>query len=81
MQAKAEITSFGKAMKKRLIDMDKTQTWLIEQVREKTGLYFDSSYMYKICTGQLNGPNIIPVIREILNLPEQESEEQERPYD
>lgn len=68
----AVLTPFGKAIKKHLIDMGRTQTWLIEQVTRETGLYFDSSYMYKIQTGQLSTPKIVQAIREILDLPEQE---------
>jgi hypothetical protein len=66
------ITAFGKEIKKRLVDIEQTQTWLIEQVGERTGLYFDRSYMHKIQTGQLATPKIVQAIREILDLPEQE---------
>lgn len=67
----AVITPFGKEIKKRLVDMGHTQTWLIERVGEKTGLYFDRSYMYKIQTGKLAAPKIVQAIREILDLPEE----------
>lgn len=66
-----QFTAFGKEVKKRLIDMGRTQEWLIEQVRNQTGLYFDSSYAYKIFTGQRNTLKIVQAIREILDLPEQ----------
>lgn len=65
-----ELTPFGKTIKKRLVDVDHTQAWLIEQVSKTTGLYFDRSYMFKIQTGQLSTPKIIQAIREILDLPE-----------
>lgn len=64
----ANLTDFGKEIKKKLIDMDRTQTWLIEQVREKTGLYFDDSYLYKIQVGKLSTPKIVSAIQEILDL-------------
>lgn len=67
----AVLTPFGKEIKKRLVDIDRTQTWLIEQVRGVTGLYFDRSYMYKIQTGQLATPKIVQAIQDILDLPEQ----------
>lgn len=67
----AILTPFGKEIKKRLVDIDRTQAWLIEQVQGTTGLYFDRSYMHKIQTGQLATPKIIQAIREILDLPEQ----------
>lgn len=64
----AKLSEFGKDISKRLIDLSKPQTWLIEEVRNKTGLYFDDSYMYKIKTGQLSTPKIVQAICEILDL-------------
>ena len=61
-------TAFGKEVKKRLVDLDRKQTWLIEQVANKTGLYFDGSYLHKVMTGQLNTPKIIQAICEILGI-------------
>lgn len=61
-------TNFGKAVKHRLIDMDLTQNWLIEEVRRKTGLFFDSSYLQKILNGTCNSPKIIEAISEILQI-------------
>ena len=68
----AQRTAFGKDIEKRLIDLERTQGWLIEQVRQMTGLYFDYSYIYKIKTGQLSTPKIVQAIRDILDLPEQD---------
>ena len=67
----AILTPYGAAIKKRLVDIDRIQPWLIEQVQGTTGLYFDRSYMHKIQTGQLATPKIIQAIRDILDLPEQ----------
>lgn len=64
-------TAFAKEVEKRLIDLDKPQKWLLEQVREKTGLYFDTSYYTKLAHGKRNAPKIVGAIREILDLPEQ----------
>lgn len=64
----AALTDFGKQIKKRLIDLDKNQVWLIGQVREMTGLYFDNSYLYKIQTGQISTPSIVGAIRQILSI-------------
>ena len=64
---------FGKTVKKRLIDLDKTQKWLMEQIADKTGLYVDGFYLYKILTGQRNAPKITAAIMEILDLPEDDS--------
>ena len=65
---KAVCTEFGKAIKKKLIDLDQPQVWLIEQVKMKTGLYFDDSYLYKIVTGKLASPKVVTAIREILDI-------------
>lgn len=64
----AKLSEFGKDISKRLIDLSKPQTWLIEEVRNKTGLYFDDSYMYKIKTGQLSTPKIVQAVCEILDI-------------
>lgn len=61
-------TLFGKKIKKRLVDLDKKQSWLIDQVVSKTGLYFDDSYLYKVMTGQRNAPKIVQAICEILDI-------------
>jgi len=66
----ASATNFEKTVKIRLIEMDKPQTWLIEQVRERTGLYFDSSYLWKVLNGVLKPPVILQAIREALDLPD-----------
>ena len=68
---KVQVTEFGKSIKKRLVDLDRSQEWLMRQIREQTNLYIDSSYMYKILTGRLATPKIVAAIREILDLPEQ----------
>lgn len=65
-------TAFGKSVKKRLIDMEQSQGWLCERVREKTGLYFDDSYLSKICTGSYAPAKMVSAISEILEIPEDE---------
>ncbi len=67
-------TPFGKEIKKRLVDLDKNHSWLIDMVCTKTGLYFDGSYLHKIMTGKLNTPKVVQAIREILNIPDAPTE-------
>ena len=62
---------FKKAVKHRLVDMEMSQAELIRQVREKTGMFLDTSYINKIYRGEKNSPKIKRAIREILNLPEE----------
>ena len=64
------LTPFGKAIKKKLVDLDRSQDWLIDQVVMKTGLYFDGSYLHKIMTGKHSTPKVIQAIKEILNIPD-----------
>ena len=61
-------TEYGKTVKKKLIDMDKSQAWLINQVTEKTGLYMDSSYMGKIYRGENRSKKVLAAINEILGI-------------
>jgi len=67
---KNTLTPFGKAVKKKLVDMDKDHSWLIERVANLTGLYFDRSYLHKIMTGKLGTPKIVKAICEILEIAE-----------
>lgn len=63
-----KLCRFGKEIKKRLVDIDKNQEWLISKVQVDTGLYFDSSYLYKILTGRIATPSIIASICKILDI-------------
>ena len=65
---KKVINDFGKRVKIALIEKDKTQNWLIEQVREKTGMYFDTSYISKIFNDKNQPEKIVKAIEEILEL-------------
>lgn len=66
----SKFSDFGLAVKTKLLKLGKDQKWLETTVSEKTGLYVDSGYMYKILTGQRNATKIVEAIREILELPE-----------
>lgn len=69
----SKFTDFGLCVKTELLRMGKEQKWLEEAVSEKTGLFVDNGYMYKILTGQRNAPKIVAAICEVLNI--QESQE------
>lgn len=66
----AKLCDFGKEIKKRLVDIDRNQEWLISQVKADTGLYFDSSYLYRILVGKIATPKIVSSIRRILDIAE-----------
>ena len=63
-----KFTEFGLCVKTELLRQGKEQKWLQEQIKEKTGLFVDSGYMYKILTGQRNAPKIVKAICEILGI-------------
>lgn len=65
-----KVSDWGKAVKIRLIEIDKNQEWLIKEVIKRTGDYFDSSYLHRLLTGKLAGErglNGCPGKREIIN--------------
>jgi hypothetical protein len=64
----SKFSDFGLCVKTKLLQLGKEQKWLEEVVSEKTGLFVDSGYMYKILTGQRNAPKIVAAICEILNI-------------
>ena len=66
----SKFSDFGLCVKTELLRRGKEQKWLEEAVAEKTGLYVDSGYMYKVLTGKRNAPKIVAAIREILGLEE-----------
>lgn len=61
-------TPFGLCVKTKLLQRGKTQAWLIQRVREESGLFLDDGYLYKIITGQRNAPKIVQAIKEILEI-------------
>lgn len=70
--SEVKICQYGKEIKKRLVDIDKTQEWLIGEVAKDTGLYFDSSYLYKVMAGKNNNPKIKASIEKVLGMVGQE---------
>lgn len=64
----SKFSDFGLYVKTELLRQGKDQKWLEEAVSEKTGLFVDNGYMYKILTGQRNAPKIVAAIREVLGI-------------
>lgn len=61
-------TPFGLCVKTELLKCGKEQKWLEEEVGKDTQMYIDSSYMYKILTGQRNPEKIVNSICKILDI-------------
>lgn len=66
----SKFSDFGLCVKTKLLQIGKDQKWLEKAVSEKTGLYVDNGYMYKILTGKRNAPKIVAAICEILSIQE-----------
>lgn len=66
----SKFSDFGLCVKTELLRQGKEQKWLEEAIKEKTGLYVDGGYLYKILTGKRNAPKIVAAIREILGMEE-----------
>lgn len=64
----SKFTDFGLCIKTELLRIGKDQKWLEQSVSQKTGLFVDNGYMYKILTGQRNAPKVVEAICEILNI-------------
>lgn len=62
---------FKKAVKHRLVDLDKTQAWLCGEVTARTGRYCDRATIRRVLNGTTKRTPIIAAIREILDLPEE----------
>ncbi len=65
---KYKCSDFGKQVKKRLIEINQTQEWLISEIKIDTGLFIDSSYLNRILTGRNNSNKIISSIKKILSM-------------
>lgn len=66
----SKFSDFGLRVKMQLLQRGKDQKWLEKAVAEKTGLFVDGGYMYKILTGKRKAPKIVAAIREILSIEE-----------
>ena len=64
----SKFSDFGLRVKTQLLQNGKDQKWLERAISDKTGLYVDSGYMYKILTGKRKAPKIVAAICEILSI-------------
>ena len=63
-----KLTDFGLQVKTELLKQGRSQLWLEKEVADKTGLFVDGGYLYKIFTGQRAAPKIVKAICEILDI-------------
>lgn len=65
---KNSLTDYGKKVKTRLIELDKTQKWLITEVNKRVSITMTSSYLNRIMIGKVVSSSAVPVINEILGI-------------
>lgn len=61
-------SQFGINVKIALMQNQKTQKWLIDELKKETGLFVDGSLLYKVLTGKNNNPKLIIAIEKILHI-------------
>jgi|GEM_PF-343306 len=68
-ERKNAVTSFGIAVKTKLLELNKTQNWLIEQVKAlDDSIYIDSSVMNKVITGQIKTGKVVNAVKAVLDI-------------
>lgn len=64
---KHPLTKYGKKIKMKLIEREKTQEWLMQEIRKRSNLFVDCKLLNNIMTGKTNS-SVIPIINEILGI-------------
>jgi hypothetical protein len=62
------LTPLGIEIKTKLISIGETQEWLISQIKNRTGMYVDSSNLYKLMRGTLNSSKMETAIKKVLHI-------------
>ena len=65
---KNTLTDFGKAVRKRQIDMNISQVELADMVRKETGKYMSTQYLQNILSGTRNCPAAVHALKKILHI-------------
>lgn len=67
-ERKRPLTEYGVEVKVKLMKLNKTQKWLIEEVKKLLPeTYLDSSNLYKIMTGEIKSIKIETAINQVFN--------------
>ncbi len=68
MTVNSDFCEFGKEVKKRLVDIEQTQSWLAEKVSQDTGLWVDAAYLSNTLAGRRTPEKIMTSIKKILEM-------------
>ena len=67
-------SELGKQIKTRLMNMNKTQLWLINELKLRLPkAYIDGSLLYKIIVGDVTSGQTVDEIKKILNIEQKET--------
>lgn len=70
-ERKNPISDFGMEVKLELMKRNKTQNWLIEEIKKlNPTMFIDSSILYKVLTGQVRSGKIVDSVKAILEIKE-----------
>lgn len=72
MSTKSDFCEFGKEVKKRLVDIGQTQSWLAEEVGKDTGLRVDAAYLSNTLAGRRKSARVVNSIKKVLEMEERE---------
>ena len=61
-------TEYGQKIQFELLARKRTRSWLIDQLRAKSGMYVDGSNLYKLMTGKIKYSWMTDAIEEILGV-------------
>ena len=70
MSTKSDFCEFGKEVKKRLVDIGQTQSWLAEEVAKDTGLRVDAAYLSNTLAGRRKSARVVNSIKKVLEMEE-----------
>lgn len=70
MSTKSDFCEFGKEVKKRLVDIGQTQSWLAEEVGKDTGLRIDAAYLSNTLAGRRKSARVVNSIKKVLEMEE-----------
>ena len=65
---KDNFCEFGKEVKKKLVDIRQSQSWLASEISSDTGLKGDAAYLSNILAGRKTSPKIVASIQKILGI-------------
>ena len=62
-------SDFGRSIKKKLVENNKNQNWLLDELRKRLpDMYIDSSLIHKIIVGEVSSGRVVEEIHNIFEI-------------